>query len=264
MSADTLPGFHRKVRALGTAITPDLEIIFVNDDSPDGSLESACEMANQDGGVRVIDLSRTFGRDKALLTGLAHASGDLILTADCNQPESAELLPHFIVAREASQADSVRGLASGEIWRLMSREFVDAVLLHRDREPRLAELFDAAGFKQITVAAPVRLRDEERARERRIFGAAPAYGSLLSGAAIFAISAAAAAGGVVARLFFGAPLPPWFWLTVSIWLIAGAVLSCLGILAIYADKMVTEARDRPDTIVRAVLRPGSGDGAAHV
>ena len=48
----------------------DYEILFVNDGSPDNSLELAISLADCDANVVIIDLSRNFGHHKAMMTGL--------------------------------------------------------------------------------------------------------------------------------------------------------------------------------------------------
>ena len=45
--------------------------------------------------LRVVDLSRNFGHHKAMMTGLAHARGDLVFLIDSDLEEEPELLPTF-------------------------------------------------------------------------------------------------------------------------------------------------------------------------
>src|SRR6056300_1938958 len=74
------------------------EIIFVDDHSPDNSLNLACEIAKKDNQVRVIELSRNFGHHKAMMTGLKNASGDKIFLIDSDLEEKPEYLKNFISA----------------------------------------------------------------------------------------------------------------------------------------------------------------------
>ena len=46
--------------------------------------------------VRIIDLARNFGHHKAMMTGLAHARGDLVFLIDSDLEEEPELLPSFV------------------------------------------------------------------------------------------------------------------------------------------------------------------------
>ena len=51
--------------AAANKITEEYEIIFVNDGSPDNSLQLVLDLYNEDLKVKVIDLSRNFGQHKA-------------------------------------------------------------------------------------------------------------------------------------------------------------------------------------------------------
>src|SRR3989304_393804 len=87
-----LKEFHRRATDAIREVTNDYEIILVNDGSPDDSLEVALSLYEQDEKVRVIDLSRNFGHHKAMMTGLAHAKGDLVFLLDSDLEEDPGLL----------------------------------------------------------------------------------------------------------------------------------------------------------------------------
>jgi putative glycosyltransferase len=59
---------------------------------------------------------------------------------------------------------------------------------------------------------------------------------------------------VVRRIFFGDYLEGWPSLIVSIWLLGGLTILCLGVIAIYLSKMFMETKRRPYTIVRQIHR----------
>jgi len=87
--------FYERITKEAKKITSDYEIIFVNDGSPDNSLERAVEIFKKDSHLKVIDLSRNFGHHKAIMTGLAHASGDYVFLLDCDLEEKPEVLSSF-------------------------------------------------------------------------------------------------------------------------------------------------------------------------
>ena len=58
------------------------EIIFVNDGSSDNSLHFLQQFAQADKTVRVIDFSRNFGHEAAMLAGIDHAVGNAIICMD--------------------------------------------------------------------------------------------------------------------------------------------------------------------------------------
>ena len=54
---------------------------------------------------------------------------------------------------------------------------------------------------------------------------------------------------VMRRLFFGVALPGWPSLIVSVWMLGGLMLICLGIIGIYLSRVFIETKQRPYTIV---------------
>src|SRR5258708_35620594 len=86
-SAPHLEEFYTRAREVAEMVSSELEIILVNDGSPDNSLEIALSLHRRDRRVRVIDLSRNFGHHKAMMTGLAHARGELIFLVDSDLEE---------------------------------------------------------------------------------------------------------------------------------------------------------------------------------
>jgi len=81
-SAPYLEEFFARSCAVAEKITSSFEIIFVNDGSPDNSLQIALSLYERDGRLRIVDLSRNFGHHKAMMTGLAHARGDMVFLLD--------------------------------------------------------------------------------------------------------------------------------------------------------------------------------------
>jgi putative glycosyltransferase len=90
-SARFLDEFHaRCTTAAMQLVGSSYEIVLVNDGSPDDSLAAAIALHRRDPHVRVLDLSRNFGHHKALMTGLAHARGELVFLVDCDLEEEPE------------------------------------------------------------------------------------------------------------------------------------------------------------------------------
>ncbi len=72
------------------------EFIFVNDGSNDQSLLVLKELAFGDKRVKYICLSRNFGHQVALTAGLDYATGDAVITMDCDLQDPPELIPEMI------------------------------------------------------------------------------------------------------------------------------------------------------------------------
>ncbi len=85
------------------------EVIFVDDGSTDNSLEIIQSYAKKQKNIRVIALSRNFGKEPALSAGLAEASGDAVITIDADGQQPPKLIPEFIKKWEDG-ADIVTGV----------------------------------------------------------------------------------------------------------------------------------------------------------
>jgi putative glycosyltransferase len=76
--------FYERINVCVKKITHEYEILFVDDGSPDSSLQEALNIQRNDNRVKVIELSRNFGHYKAIMTGLAQAQGDFVFLIDCD------------------------------------------------------------------------------------------------------------------------------------------------------------------------------------
>jgi len=181
--------FYIRACAAASQLTSAFEIIFVNDGSPDESLDRALELYREDSRVRIIDLSRNFGQHKAILTGLQHATGDHVFLLDSDLEEDPGWLGEFHRTMQATGADVVYGVqqrrkggwferVSGSLayslydaflqqsiprnvvtTRLMTRRYVAELVRHRDREVFLAGLWAITGFDQVPLVVAKRLRE---------------------------------------------------------------------------------------------------------
>lgn len=78
----------------------DYELIFVNDGSVDGSIELLKRFAEENEKVKVVDFSRNFGHEAAMIAGIDHASGDGIVCMDADLQHPPESIPDIIAKFE--------------------------------------------------------------------------------------------------------------------------------------------------------------------
>lgn len=76
------PFYEAIVQTLRAQEQYDWEVIYVDDGSVDGSIEELAALVRQSSHVRFLELSRNFGQQKAYLTGLKYARGDVVITLD--------------------------------------------------------------------------------------------------------------------------------------------------------------------------------------
>ncbi|MCK5556800.1 MAG: glycosyltransferase family 2 protein [Candidatus Hydrogenedentes bacterium] len=72
------------------------ELILVDDGSEDATAETITALADDDGRICGLSLSRNFGHQYALAAGLEYAAGDVVITMDGDMQHPPELLPKLI------------------------------------------------------------------------------------------------------------------------------------------------------------------------
>jgi glycosyltransferase involved in cell wall biosynthesis len=87
---------HQEIDEVAAANRYDLEVIYVDDGSTDGSWEAIERLAARDPRVRGICFRRNFGKAPALSAGFAEARGDLIMTLDADLQDDPHEIPRFL------------------------------------------------------------------------------------------------------------------------------------------------------------------------
>ena len=93
------------------------ELIFVDDDSSDGTFERVERLHVADGRVRGVRFKRNFGQHPAMHAGLARARGEIVVTMDGDLQNAPEDIPRLAAAVEAgSDVASGRRTARRDSW----------------------------------------------------------------------------------------------------------------------------------------------------
>lgn len=96
--ADVLPLFFDRLQAVLQGLKMDHEILFVDDGSNDGSPDFLARLAITVPTVKVVWLSRNFGKEAAVTAGLEHAAGDAVVLLDADLQDPPELIPAMLDA----------------------------------------------------------------------------------------------------------------------------------------------------------------------
>jgi len=91
------------------------EIVFVNDGSHDNTLGHLLDSSTRDRRLRVVNLSRNFGKEAALTAGIDHARGDVIVPMDIDLQDPPALIEPFM-ARWREGYDIVYGVRAQRTW----------------------------------------------------------------------------------------------------------------------------------------------------
>ena len=269
----------------------DHEIIAVIDGSPDDAVAVLQTLKGRFPHLRAIELSRNFGHHPALWCGLHEARGELVFLADSDLETPPELLGdlHVALAGGADLAIGIqagrpgpgaRRLASAAFWRvfnacagtvirpglvterLLSRQFVDALLCLPDRTLFLTGMMDWLGFVSVTVPVQRGTRPGRPSYStlRRVllsvdavtsFSVVPLRLMVLSGAVLTGLAVAAALMLSIVKLADPTAIVSGFTalavLLLGMW---GTLLAALGVLGLYVGNIFTQTKNRPLYVVR--------------
>jgi dolichol-phosphate mannosyltransferase len=92
---------YTRLRTSLEQISPDFEIVMVNDASPDKSWAVIEDLCRQDPRVKGVNLSRNFGQHHAITAGLDFARGDWVVVMDCDLQDQPEEIPKLYRAAMA-------------------------------------------------------------------------------------------------------------------------------------------------------------------
>jgi dolichol-phosphate mannosyltransferase len=95
---DSLVPLHAEIAETAHRANLDLEILFVDDGSVDGSWAVIGELAQRDPRVHGIRLRRNFGKAAALSAGFRAGRRDLVLTMDADLQDDPHEIPRFLAA----------------------------------------------------------------------------------------------------------------------------------------------------------------------
>lgn len=177
--ARTRPILEAVTAPLGPAAT--FEILFVDDGSTDTTLEELQAARAADSRVRIVVLSRNFGKDVALAAGLQHAAGAAVIPMDVDLQDPPEVIPQLVErwlagydvvsARRADRSSDswlkrataqlfyrvFNGMAERPIladagdFRLLSRAVVDELNRFPERARFMKALYSWVGFRSCHV-----------------------------------------------------------------------------------------------------------------
>jgi glycosyltransferase involved in cell wall biosynthesis len=172
---------HRRLTQVVDGMRVSAEFLYVNDGSHDDTLQVMHAIRKRDARVALIDLSRNFGKEIAMMAGLDHATGEAVILIDADLQDPPELIPELCIRwREGYDVVyATRVDRKGESWlkkqtarlfyramqrvgttpiprdagdyRLLSRRAVDALRQLRERHRFMKGLFSWIGYRQTSV-----------------------------------------------------------------------------------------------------------------
>jgi len=106
---ESLAALHAELVEVAVASGYDLEIIFIDDGSKDGSWQTIERLAQEDSRVRGIRFRRNFGKAAGLSAGFEEARGEFVFTLDADLQDDPHEIPRFLEAMNEHNLDVVSG-----------------------------------------------------------------------------------------------------------------------------------------------------------
>lgn len=268
------------------------EFWFVDDGSTDHTVEEVKKLREKDGNVHFISFSRNFGKEAGILAGLQKATGDYVVIMDADLQDPPALLPEMLsymeegfdsvatrrvsrfgepkirslfarmfyrIMRKMSKTEIVDGARD---YRLMTRQFVDAVLALTEYNRFTKGIFGWVGYKTkwIEFENVERQKGETKWSFWKLFlyaidgmtafSTIPLALASVMGVLFCLLSFGLIIFTIVRKALFGDPTSGWPSLVCIISLISGVQLFCLGIVGEYLSKTYMEVKKRPVYLVK--------------
>lgn len=263
------------------------EVIYVDDGSSDGTADKVKELIKKDSRVHLLSFSRNFGKEAAIYAGLQNADGDYVVFMDADLQDPPSLLPEMfgyidegydsVATRRVDRKGEppirsffarrfyhmINRMSKTEIvdgardYRLMTRQFVDAVLKITEYNRFTKGIFGWVGYK----TKWIEFENIERKKGETKWSFWKLFVYALDGIVAFTTEPLAIASimgvvfcflafvliivTIVRKLVFGDPTSGWPSLVCIISLVSGVQLFCLGIVGQYLAKTYLEVKKRP-------------------
>lgn len=286
--------FVGRCRTLLTQIAAtSFEIILVDDNSTDGSLQAALAEQKHCPEIVVVELARNYGQHLALLAGLRLATGQLVVCMDGDGDEDPAWIADFLAVQKSTGADIVigsvqnrrrsltyrfcrtvflktlgipnLGLRNETTARLMSSQVVDAITKYVESVFYFGGVMQELGFQRAYVPVlkvdshPTRYKLPQQFRQARSaitsFSKVPLRLLSLWG---LLMSVAAAIGITIAFAFALLGRAPnevgLISIVLTIVFVGGNSLLAIGLMGEYLLSVIKETKRRPQYHIRDIHR----------
>ena len=294
--AGTIEEMLKRVHKAMENVSPNYEIVYVNDASPDGAAAVLAKAFAKDNRLTVITHSRNFGAQNVFTSGIEQSHSDAVVLMDGDLQDPPELIPLFVQkwleghdvvygVRQRRKTGVFLGLAYKAFYRiyralsyvpvpldagdfsLMDRKVADILARMPERDRFLRGLRAWVGFRQAGVpyTRPARfsgsstnsLLDNVRWAKMGIFSLSFKPLEWISYLAFGMVVLSGLAIVIYIFFYFRFGAPPGFVTLLVVTLFLGGIqLLCFAVLAEYVGRIFEEVKARPRYIVESIDRHG--------
>lgn len=286
----SLPELKERLFATFEKITPDFEIIFVDDFSLDDSWNVLLTLRNENPeNIKLFRLAKNFGQHNATICGFHQAKGKYIVTIDDDLQQAPEDIPRLIEQRKQSGANVVYGIPNGghalyrkvgsnaykksakhlhgsfgegSSFRLIDRSLIQKLRQHQQQFNFIDEiLYWYTNFIDcVPVSHSPRKYGKSAYSPRKLFSLAnnntlnysdwPLKLMMYFGGIFSFVFILTGIYFIVKKLVFDVSVPGFTALIVSISFSASLMLFCFGILGYYLKNILARLNQRPAYFIK--------------
>ncbi len=284
----------KRLHAVMKDVTPNYEIVYVNDASPDGAEAVLAEHFKKDKRLSVITHARNFGSQNVFTSGIANSTSDAVVLMDGDLQDPPEMIPKFVTkwlegydvvygVRQRRRSGIFLQIAYKIFYRLyrklsyvdipldagdfslMDRRVADILVQMPERDRFLRGLRAWVGFKQTGIPytrqarfsgeSTNSVRDNIRWAKKGIFSLSFKPLEWISYVAASMVLVSALAILIYLYFYFRYGAPSGFVTLLVVTLFLGGVqLLCFFVIAEYLGRVFEEVKQRPRFIVRDIQR----------
>lgn len=270
------------------------ELVFVNDGSKDATWDEIEKTAAANEHITGVNFSRNFGKEAAMLAGLASASGDCCAVMDCDLQHPPQTLVEMYrlwqqgyevvegVKRTRGKESAFHRVSAGLFYRLISsaakidmsrasdfklldRRAVDALLAMPERIIFFRALSSWIGFKKTTVEFDVQERTEGESKWSTRSLVQYAVKNIVAFSTVpmqfvtvagFCVFVFAVVLGIqtLIKYFSGHAIEGFTTVILLILIIGSVIMISLGIIGYYIAKIYEEVKGRPRYLISKTIR----------
>lgn len=272
------------------------ELVLVDDGSSDGTWNQIEQISEQDPNVTAVHFSRNFGKEAAIVAGLAQASGDAVAVMDCDLQHPPETLvkmfrlweqgyevvegiktnrgkESLLHRKSAGFFYGIMSRATGfdmqnaSDFKLLDRKAVESVLSMPERSMFFRATSSWIGYRSTSVLFEVLEREAGESKWSARSLISYAFRNIVAFTTLPLQFVTAGAVGCficslillvysLVRYFTGHAVEGYTTLLIVLLFIGSAVMMSLGIIGYYIARIYEEVKKRPRYIVSKIIHGG--------
>ena len=272
------------------------ELVLVDDGSSDGTWNQIEQISEQDSNVTAVHFSRNFGKEAAIVAGLAQASGDAVAVMDCDLQHPPETLvkmfrlweqgyeivegiktnrgkESLLHRKSAGFFYGIMSRATGfdmqnaSDFKLLDRKAVESVLSMPERSMFFRAASSWIGYRSTSVLFEVQEREAGESKWSARSLISYAFRNIVAFTTLPLQFVTAGAVGCficslillvysLVRYFTGHAVEGYTTLLIVLLFIGSAVMMSLGIIGYYIERIYEEVKKRPRYIVSKIIHGG--------